>query len=423
MNGVGDLAARTPASRDRYVDLLRALSILVVVVGHWVVVVVHWRNGVIWTSSAVTSTGWEWTATWVVQVMPLFFFVGGFSNLVSYRSVRRRGEPTRAWIRARLARLLRPSLVFLGVWAAIQIPLHLGKVGSVTMLFFRGVMPWGTTVPFGPLWFLAVYAVLILIAPAMLRLHDRFGVAVPVAMVGGSLVAYILRFVGGIPAAGWVNGFLVWLVPHQLGFFYADGRLTRLPRRAHTAMAISGLGALALLTTPWVFGGMGARWFPGIGHYPRSMVWSDVEPITNTSPPTLCLLAMGFWSIGVVLLLRARVTRWLHSERPWLVVVRVNAVSMTLFLWHMTAFLLGILLLWPLGFGRAGWNTLGFWVERTLWVGVSAGILVPLVAVFARFERSPMPASEAFPALARARPQRSKRRTSSPSHAHDGELR
>jgi len=355
--------------------------------------------------------------------MPLFFFVGGFSNLVSYRSVRRRGEPTRAWIRARLARLLRPSLVFLGVWAAIQIPLHLGNAGSVTMLFFRGVKPWGTTVPFGPLWFLAVYAVLILIAPAMLRLHDRFGVTVPVAMVTGSLVADILRFGGGVQAAGWVNGVLVWLVPHQLGFFYADGRLTRLPRRAHTAMAIAGLGALALLTTPWAFGAMGARWFPGIGHYPRSMVWSDVEPITNMSPPTLCLLAMGFWSIGAVLVLRARVTRWLHNERLWLVVVQVNAVSMTLFLWHMTAFLLAVLLLWPLGLGHADWNTLGFWVERTPWVGVSGGILIALVAVFARFERSPMPASGAFSGSARARLRRSKPRVSSPSWARHGGLR
>ena len=33
-----------------------------------------------------------WLLTWVLQVMPLFFFVGGFSNAKTYESMRRRGR-------------------------------------------------------------------------------------------------------------------------------------------------------------------------------------------------------------------------------------------------------------------------------------------------------------------------------------------
>ena len=44
--------------------------------------------------------------------MPIFFFVGGFSNYVTYTAMRERGETGGAFVRSRAARLLRPSLVF-----------------------------------------------------------------------------------------------------------------------------------------------------------------------------------------------------------------------------------------------------------------------------------------------------------------------
>lgn len=67
--------------------------------------------------------------------------------------------------------------------------------------------------------------------------------------------------------------------------------------------------------------------------------------------------------------------------------VVVNSVIMTLFLWHMTAFLIAVLLLWPMGFGQTDATTIRWWLERPLWLGVSALILLGLIAVFGRFER------------------------------------
>ena len=61
---------------------------------------------------------------------------------------------------------------------------------------------------------------------------------------------------------------------------------------------------------------------------------------------------------------------------------------MTLFLWHMTAYLLAILLLWPLGFGQETDSTPRWWLERPVWIVVPALILLGLVAIFGRFERS-----------------------------------
>ena len=74
------IAAATPASRDRIVDFLRAASIVAVVFGHWFIGIVWWQDGVLRTTSAVGVTTGLWLATWFFQVMPVFFFVGGFMD-------------------------------------------------------------------------------------------------------------------------------------------------------------------------------------------------------------------------------------------------------------------------------------------------------------------------------------------------------
>src|SRR4029450_7791855 len=127
---IRDLVERTPTSRDRVVDFLRAASILAVVFGHWFIAIVWWDGGIIRSTSAVGVTSYIWLGTWLLQVMPIFFFVGGFSNYVAYTSMRDRGGAARACGGSRSTRLLRPSLVFLGVWAIAIVVLHLANVGA-----------------------------------------------------------------------------------------------------------------------------------------------------------------------------------------------------------------------------------------------------------------------------------------------------
>jgi fucose 4-O-acetylase-like acetyltransferase len=397
-----DLVRATPDTRDRSIDFLRAASIVAVVFGHWFIGIIHWRGGLIFTTSAVGVTSWLWLATWFFQVMPVFFFVGGFSNLVSYESARARGQGIGSWIRARLERLLRPSLVFLGIWAVVQIALHVADVGAPagptiwgTTRLLRGMKPPGATVPFGPLWFLGVYIVVVAIAPATIALDRRFGAWVPVAMAAGAVVVDVVAFGFGHPAVRWFNVAFVLLFAHQLGHLCADGRLDRASRWVLWAMVVGGLAGLVALTNPAVFQAFGGTraWFSGLGSYPKSLLGTDVEPVSNAYPPTVCFLLGGVWSIGAVILLRPSLRRWLARDRSWKATIAVNGMIMTLFLWHMTAFLLAILVLWPLGLGHQGDSTARWWAERVVWEAVPAAILVVLVLAFARFERvRPRPA-------------------------------
>ncbi len=335
-------------------DFLRAASILAVVFGHWFISIIWWQGGLIRNTSAVGVTRGLWLGTWVFQVMPIFFFVGGFSNMIAFDAARRRGDSTLTFVRSRVDRLLRPSLVFLGLWAVAQIVLHLADVGRPAgpvlwghTRLLRGMKPPGATIPFGPLWFLGVYLVVVTISPLTIWLHRRYRLWVPAAMFAGAVAA---------------DALLVGV----------------------------GLAMLLILTNPplfELFGDLRFRWFPGIGYYPKSLLGTDVERVSNAYPPTLCFLFAGIWAIGAVMLLRPRLTRWLQRSRSWKLTIAVNSMVMTLFLWHMTAYLLAILALWPLGFGHQHSGTARWWLERPLWIAVPAAILAVLVAVFARFER------------------------------------
>jgi fucose 4-O-acetylase-like acetyltransferase len=378
---LGEMVAATPDSRDRFMDFLRAASIITVVFGHWFIGVIYWHDGIIGSVSAIGLTSWLWMLTWAMQVIPLFFFVGGFANRTSWRSFRAKGRSEAEWMWTRAERLLKPSLIFVGVWVVIQVILHLTDTGGVrpSVPWLRGMKPPGATIPFGPLWFLAVYLVVVMASPVTLRLHERFGLAVPVAMIAGAIAVDVLRFILDLEGIGFANVWLVFLACHQLGYFYADGRLQELPKRAYVAMAATGLAVMLVLTNL-------DRVFTTT-LYPKSLLGTDVEKITNTNPPTLMMLAMGIWSIGVVMLLRPVLSRWLKRPRVWGSVIYLNTVVMTLFLWHMTAFLLALLVLWPLGFGQQGDTTASWWIERPMWEIVPALFLVPLVWFFGRFER------------------------------------
>ena len=82
---VRERAARTPADRERLADLLRAVAICLVVVGHWLAISVTYQDGRLSGRNALTDLAWAHPVTWLFQVMPVFFVVGGYANSASLR--------------------------------------------------------------------------------------------------------------------------------------------------------------------------------------------------------------------------------------------------------------------------------------------------------------------------------------------------
>src|SRR5262245_300567 len=109
-----ELAAQTPAARNRTVDFLRAASILVVILGHWTSAAPDLdAEGKLAATHVLALADWTHWLTWVIQVMPVFFMVGGFSNGLTWRAARRDGVPYSGWLAGRLRRLVWPVLPLL----------------------------------------------------------------------------------------------------------------------------------------------------------------------------------------------------------------------------------------------------------------------------------------------------------------------
>ncbi|MGH2557373.1 MAG: acyltransferase family protein [Actinomycetota bacterium] len=362
-----ELVAETPDSRDRYVDLLRALSIAVVVFGHWLMAAIYMRDGRIFGVNALEEMTWLWPLTWILQVMPLFFFVGGFSHLVTWDSHRRLNEGYAAFVRGRTVRLMKPTALFIAIWLSLAAMLQLFPG------VFGGALDEAGQLLALPLWFLGVYLLIVAVAPLMLRVHRSFGLRVVPALTACAALVDVLRVGAGVPVVGYLNFAFVWLLAHQLGFFYADGSLLRWSRKAFLAAGGLALTGLVALTN--------------LGPYSRFMVGASDGRVSNNRPPSVCLILLTIWLVALAMLARGPLSCRLRRPRPWAAVIAVNSVIMTMFLWHLTALVLAVVVLYPLGYPQPDAGTAAWWAFRPVWLATLVGFLVGLVALFGRFER------------------------------------
>ena len=363
---IRDTAAATPPERDRYVDLLRAVAILVVVVGHWTVSAVTVEDGRLGWVNLLAALPWTHPLTWVFQVMPVVFLVGGYANAASWAAHRGRGGSATAWVRARALRLLRPTAAFLTA-------LMLGHGVAVIAGADAGLTRTSVWVAAISLWFLVVYLAVVSLAPALVawdRHRGPAGVLVAVAVVAVGDAARLLTGSASAAAASYLVG---WVAIHQLGVAWYAGSLTRRRWPAY-ALAGGGLAALLVLT--------------GWGPYAVTMVGGAPPPaLTNTDPPTLALLALASAQTGVVLLLRRSADRWLARPRVWVAVVAVNAVVLTVYLWHMVPVVVaGTTLVANGAFPQRDVGSAEWFLLRIPWLATLAVLLVAIVAAAARWE-------------------------------------
>ena len=365
---VADIAASTPVTRNRVVDLLRVGALSVVVLGHWLLAAVWLDDGELSTGAVLGLATWTHPLTWVFQVMPIFFLVGGFANARSWRAARRRGEAWPTWLRTRLRRLLTPVVPLLLFWvAALAVA---GAAGADPAMLRTA-----SQTALVPTWFLAAYAAVCAVAPLTLWVWERTGwwsVAAGLAL-GGVVDAVSLGT--GSTTVGFANYLVVWATVHQVGYAWLDGRLGGTRRRV--GLALAGLVGLVLLV-----------WF---GPYPVSMVGLDDAVVNNSYPTRVTLGFLGLLQGGAVLALEPRMQRWMARPLPWARTVVLGSRIMSVYLWHLTAMVLVL----GLGLLVAPWMlapeplSLAWWLTRPVWWGVLAAATGGMVALVGRFERPP----------------------------------
>jgi peptidoglycan/LPS O-acetylase OafA/YrhL len=355
-------AAALHTRRDGSIDAVRATLLVTVVALHALMVGVSVGAAGPVLENALEGRGWFAPVSWVVQVMPLFFIVGGFSSATQWRSMRARGATPSAYVRGRVERLVRPAIALVAIVGAALVTMTLAGVPADI------VATAGHRIG-QPLWFLGVYILCSALVPAMVRAHERARVATPLLLLAAVVAVDAIRLTSGIDAVGFLNLLFVWLLVQQLGFWLADGAVDRLRRRTRTAVLVAALGALVLLAS---------------GPYPADM-------FVNLNPPTVCLVVLGAAQLMVFSLLRARfsaLAAWAPARRA---IAVLGERGMTVYLWHLPVLiaLAAVMLVLEAAVGLPLPEPVSpeWWASRPLWLAAIALAVAPVVAALSRFER------------------------------------
>jgi peptidoglycan/LPS O-acetylase OafA/YrhL len=365
-SGARAIAEKAPPERNRYVDFLRALSILAVVVGHWLVAAPYVEDGAVQGGHLLAIVPWTQWLTWGFQVMPVFFLVGGFSNGMSWTANRRDGGHYSDWFASRIRRLIEPVFPVLLAWS-------LFAFFGTTLGVEPDMVRMATGLALIPVWFLSVYLIVTALVPLSHRAWKRYGFVSFWLLVVWAAAVDMLALLYQVPVINFLNFLFVWVAVHQLGYAWKDGGFSSAP--GALAWFVGGLVALGLLI--------------GFGPYPVAMIGVPGSDLSNSMPPTLALLALGVTQTGLVLALEGPGRRMLSNIRAWTAVVLMNGMIMTVYLWHLTAFVLVVVAAWLLGNvglevmpGSSRW-----WLARPVWLALYIAALLPMIAIFVRFER------------------------------------
>jgi 1-acyl-sn-glycerol-3-phosphate acyltransferase len=205
----------------------------------------------------------------------------------------------------------------------------------------------------------------------LLAAHRRWGLLVPAVMAAAAALVDKGVIGSHVHVIGYANYLFVWGSIHQWGFSWQDRSLTRVRWRPY-ALAAGGAALLADLLA---------------SH--RYMV--DMIGSGNTNPPSIALLAYAAAQCGLVIAAEpAEPAAAQLPARPrlWRPVRRLNATTMTVYLWHFVPVIVIAVAFYPTGvmpppaIGTAQW-----WGLRLAWFALLTVVLVPLVMAVMWAER------------------------------------
>jgi surface polysaccharide O-acyltransferase-like enzyme len=343
-----------PPTRNLAVDLYRVSGVVLIVLGHWLAGSVTYHDGYFGRQNPLVDQPWTQWLTWIFQAVPTFFLVAGYAGAVSWTHRRDTEDVSRqTWLRHRLARVLGPTTVYVGLVSAVVVVLDLRHIAGST-LEYAG---WAVAMH---LWFLAVYLVVVALTPVAIAAQRRWGLLVPAVLAVGVVAVDAVSLGGHLPQLRLLNYLLCWGALYQLGIAWHDGLLAG--RRPALLAGGSAVG-LALLIV--------------LGPYPVSMIGVPGQSLQNTDPPSTAMLAFGCAQAGLVITLASALNRALRAGFVQRLLTTANSNVMALYLWHMIPVVIVAIVGYPAGLlpqpveGTAEW-----WFARLEWVVILALVTV-----------------------------------------------
>jgi peptidoglycan/LPS O-acetylase OafA/YrhL len=193
-----------------------------------------------------------------------------------------------------------------------------------------------------------VYGLLIAAVPITATLHARYGARVLGVLVLLIAVGSVAHRSASLTWAGWVTAALVWVFCHQLGYAWRTWELGQRPLAQRLAVVGAGLAGLTM-----------------VAGYPLSMVATSGYE-SNIFPTNATIAALAVFQLGLLVLVTPTAERLLRRPAVWKPVVAVNVAALTIFLWHITAYLVVVWAYEGLGGTLSAEPTAGWWAALAM---------------------------------------------------------
>ena len=219
--------ANTSISRERFIDFTKIIGLIFLITNSFSLLRFQESGGELFVENLSVNSQSLTVFTWFTAGMSLFFFSMGFNNLIAwYSNVGRDGSQWN-YLVDRINTLLGPVIVWIfSSTIVLNILSRSENFPNYLTTSQDGIMP---SVEFilWPLWLVSIYLVMVIFAPFTIFLHKKYPYATVLGLITMTILIDNIDFSLNLSYIRLFNYLFFWIAIHQLGYFYADGKILK----------------------------------------------------------------------------------------------------------------------------------------------------------------------------------------------------
>jgi len=319
----------TSISRERFIDFLKTFGLLLLVFNSFSFLNINYSGGEYLIINNSFSSSNSTIVTWFTVGLPIFIFSMGFTNLIAwYSNVGRDGSQWN-YLVDRINSLLGPVLVLIfAVSISLNILLRSNLIPNYLTTTEDGVI---SLVEFTlwPLWLVSIYMVMVMFAPLTIYLHKKYPYPTLVLLVLLTIFIDIVEVPLNYSYIQVFNYLFFWLTIHQLGYFYADGKIQMFKKSIYflSSLVLYGFLYYQVIFNEKVINFANYR----------------LNSISNEDPPSAYYLIVSFAFLFLLISLQKNFVKLLNNRKVWLIFSHIHSNIYTIYLWHLISLVIVLL--------------------------------------------------------------------------------
>ena len=319
----------TSISRERFIDFLKTFGLLLLVFNSFSFLNINYSGGEYLIINNSFSSSNSSIVTWFTVGLPIFIFSMGFTNLIAwYSNVGRDGSQWN-YLVDRINSLLGPVLVLIfAVSISLNVLLRSNLIPNYLTTTEDGVI---SLVEFTlwPLWLVSIYMVMVMFAPLTIYLHKKYPYPTLVLLVLVTIFIDIVEVPLNYSYIQVFNYLFFWLTIHQLGYFYADGKIQMFKKSIYFLFSVVLYGFL----------------YYQVFFNEKVINFANyrLNSVSNEDPPSAYYLIASFAFLFLLISLQKYFVKLLNNRKVWLIFSHIHSNIYTIYLWHLISLIIVLL--------------------------------------------------------------------------------